>query len=89
MDEYEIIRGSVDGKNKYCRIPIRSKTAAQMEENGLTEISSEKILAMPHDMAANTIDAIIDDWSYWLKRANELFVMWAACQSSREENADR
>lgn len=84
MNEYEILRESVDGKKKYCRIPIRSKIAKQMQENHITELSAEEILSMPHDTAVRTIEAIIEDWSYWLKRANELFVKWAACQSLQE-----
>ena len=71
----EIIRGTINGKAKYCRIPIRSKTAEQMQQNGITELSAETILAMPHDSAAKVIDAIIADWAYWLRRANELFVL--------------
>lgn len=40
-----------------------------------TELSAEKILAMPHDKAATVIDAIMRDWLYWLKRAGELWVL--------------
>lgn len=75
MDKYGIVRGEINGKAKYCRIPIRSKTAEQMQQNNIGELSAEKILEMPHDVAARTIDAIIDDWAYWLRRANELFVI--------------
>lgn len=73
--EYEILRGKVDGKEKYCRIPIRSKVADVIYEEGISELSAEKILEMPHSTAINTIDAIIEDWCYWLGRANELFVL--------------
>ena len=34
MNEFEIIRGAIDGKEKYCRIPIRSKIAETMVEDG-------------------------------------------------------
>ena len=74
MSEFEIIRGSVDGKEKYCRIPIRSKTAELMVSEGTDELNAATILSMPHQQAVNTIDAIIADWMYWLKRAGELFV---------------
>lgn len=70
----EIIRGTIDGKEKYCRIPIRSTIAERMQSEGVYELSAESILAMPHDQAAATIDAIMRDWLYWLHRANELFV---------------
>ncbi len=85
MNEYEIIRGSVDGKEKYCRIPVRSKIAEQMAENDITELTAEKILEMPHDIAVRTIDAIMADWQYWLKRAGELFVLY---QGSRRDVVD-
>lgn len=48
----EIIRGTIDGKQKYCRIPIRSKLAETIMDDEDTELSAEKILAMPHDKAA-------------------------------------
>lgn len=82
-DEYEIVRGEINGKKKYCRIPIRCRTIEQMQENGIEELSAETILAMPHDEAARTIDAIVEDWSYWLRRANELFVRWAAQEAGK------
>jgi len=71
----EIIRGTVDGKNKYCRIPIRSRLYETMMDDSATELSAEKILAMPHDKACAVIDAIMEDWLYWLKRAAELWVL--------------
>ena len=85
MDTPEVIRGSVDGKKKYCRIPIRSKTAQTMIESCQTELDAEKILAMPHDLAVRTIDAIIDDWQYWYNRAGELFVRWAAYENMNDK----
>ena len=57
MSEFEIIRGSVDGKEKYCRIPIRSKTAELMVSEGTDELNAATILSMPHQQAVNTIDA--------------------------------
>ena len=79
-NEYNIIRGKIDGKEKYCRIPVRSRTAELMQENNIAELSAEKILEMPHDIAAKTIDAIMEDWRYWLERAGELWVLWRGCQ---------
>lgn len=76
MDEYEIIRGDVDGQHKYCRIPIKSRIAERMQEAGIAELNAESILAMSHDEAVKTIDAIMADWQYWLKRAGELFVLY-------------
>lgn len=81
MSECEIIRGAIDGKEKYCRIPIRSRTAERLLEDGVAELSAEAILDMPREQAAQTIDAIMRDWAYWLKRANELFVLWDAAQT--------
>lgn len=81
MSECEIIRGTIDGNAKYCRIPIRSRTAERMQEDGVAELSAEAILSMPREQAAQTIDAIMRDWAYWLKRANELFVLWDAAQT--------
>lgn len=78
MEEYEIIRGDIDGAHKYCRIPIRSRLAEQMAEDDITELTAKTILAMPHDQAIRVIDAIVADWQYWLKRANELFVLSSA-----------
>jgi hypothetical protein len=89
-NEHEIIRGTVDGQAKYCRIPVRSKTAEQMQEVGVAELSAETILEMPHDLAVKTIDAILADWQYWLKRANELFVLWAGLQEpEKAENLSK
>lgn len=81
MDEFEIIRGTVKGKEKYCRIPVRSRTAELMQEADVAELSAEAILSMPHDAAVRVIDAIIDDWAYWLRRANELFILKAGADS--------
>lgn len=85
MDEYEVIRGDIDGKKKYCRIPIRSRTAEQMLENGFKELNAEAILSMPQETATRMIDAIIADWQYWLKRANELFVLSSALREVGDE----
>ena len=71
----EVIRGTINGKEKYCRLPIRSKLAETMMLDETTELSAEKILSMPHDKAAAVIDAIMQDWLYWLKRAGELWVL--------------
>lgn len=78
----EIIRGTIDGKQKYCRIPIRSKLAETIMDDEDTELSAEKILAMPHDKAAAVIDAIIQDWLYWLTRAGELWVLTREVEES-------
>ena len=59
-----VIRGTINGKAKYCRIPVRSKIYEQMQESG--EFSAETILAMPHEKAVAVIDAI--------RRAGEYFV---------------
>ena len=67
-----VIRGTINGKAKYCRIPVRSKLYELMQEGG--ELSAEVILAMPHDKAAAVIDAIMSDWLYWMQRAGEYFV---------------
>ena len=40
----EIIRGKIDGEQKYCRIPIRSKLAETIMDDADTELSAEKIL---------------------------------------------
>lgn len=47
----------------------RSRLYESVMEDNTTELSSEAILAMPHDKAAAVIDAIMADWLYWLKRA--------------------
>ena len=78
----EIIRGEIDGEQKYCRIPIRSKLAETIMDDTDTELSAEKILAMPHDKAAAVIDAIMRDWLYWLKRAGELWVLTREVEES-------
>lgn len=69
MSDPGVIRGTIDGQEKYCRIPIRSRLYESVMEDDTTELSSEAILAMPHDKAAAVIDAIMADWLYWLKRA--------------------
>lgn len=84
MNEHEIIRGEIDGKKKYCRIPIRSKFAQQIE--GLDEITAEKILDMPREQASRIIDALVSDWMYWLKRANELYIL-AKGQEGKNDKA--
>ena len=68
----EVIRGELDGQKKYCRIPIRSKLYETVMEDENTELSAESILAMPHEKAAAVIDAIVEDWLYWLKIAGKL-----------------
>ena len=84
MPDCEIIRGTIRGQKKYCRIPIRSKTAELMTKDGIAELSADAILAMPREQAARTIDTIIADWAYWLKRANTLFVLY---EGYREKEA--
>ena len=37
---------------------------------------------MPHDKAAAVIDAIMQDWLYWLKRAGELWVLTREVEES-------
>lgn len=86
MPEYEIIRGTIDGKEKYCRIPVRSRLAEQMMEDSETELSAEKILEMPHDQAVKIIDCIVADWKYWLQRAGELFVLYHGVCEKKEED---
>ena len=75
MSEPGIIRGPIDGQEKYCRIPIRSRLYETVMDDETTELSAEAILSMPHDKAAAVIDAIMADWLYWLKRAGELWVL--------------
>lgn len=75
VEDYMVIRGEIGGKAKYCRIPIRSKIADVMQESDIYELNAGKILEMPHDQAIRTIDAIVEDWRYWLNRANELFIL--------------
>ena len=82
MSEPSVIRGTIDGQEKYCRIPIRSRLYESVMEDDTTELSAETILAMPHDKAAAVIDAIMADWLYWLKRAGEL---WVLTHNSAEE----
>ena len=66
MSNQGVIRGTIDGQEKYCRIPIRSRLYESVMEDNTTELSSEAILAMPHDKAAAVIDAIMADWLYWI-----------------------
>ena len=68
----EIIRGTIEGVKKYCRIPIRSKLYELMQDDG--ELTADKILSMPHEKAITVIDAIMADWMYWMRRAGEYFV---------------
>lgn len=68
----QVIRGTINGKAKYCRIPVRNKLYELMQGSG--ELSAEKILAMPHETAVAVIDAIMYDWLYWMRRAGEYFV---------------
>mgnify|MGYP004467099531 CR=1 FL=1 len=75
----EIIRGKINGSAKYYRLPIRSRLFESVAEDGMTELSAEMILDMPHDKALVVIDAIMEDWLYWLKRAGELWVLTRAC----------
>ena len=84
-EEYKVIRDSINGKKKYCRIPIRSRMAEVMQESGIYELNAEKILEMPHDTAIRTIDAILYDWKYWLNRANELFVILGGMETDKEK----
>lgn len=67
-----VIRGTINGKALYCRLPVRSKLYETMQNGG--ELSAEKILAMPHEKAVAVIDAIMFDWLYWMRRAGEYFV---------------
>lgn len=85
MSDYEIIRGTISGQKKYCRIPIRSKTAELLTKDGISELSAEAILDMPREQAARTIDTIIADWAYWLKRANTLFVLYEGCRAKEAQ----
>lgn len=82
----EVIRGSINGKEKYCRLPVRSKLAETMMSDDTTTLSADKILSMPHDRAAAVIDAIMQDWLYWLKRAGEL---WVLTRGAEEECLDQ
>ena len=82
MSEPSVIRGTIDGREKYCRIPIRSRLYESVMEDSTTELSAEAILAMPHNKAVAVIDAIMADWLYWLKRAGEL---WVLTRNSAEE----
>lgn len=67
-----VIRGTINGKAMYCRIPVRSKLFELMQESG--DLSAETILAMPHEKAVAVIDAIMHDWLFWMPRAGEYFV---------------
>ena len=84
MNKQGVIRGSIDGQEKYCRIPIRSRLYESVMEDEKTELSAEMILSMPHDKAVAVIDAIMADWLYWLKRAGELWVL----TRNNKENAE-
>ena len=91
MDEVkaEIIRGSVDGKNKYCRLPIRRKILAEtMMEKGIFDLNAETILTLPKQEAVLCIDAIVSDWQYWLVRAGELFIRCKAAEAALAEKGD-
>ena len=88
MDDFEVIRGDIDRKHKYCRIPVKSKMANKMQEYGFAELSAEIILAMPHDEAVKTIDAIMADWMYWLRRAGELFILYEGVRGGNETPDD-
>lgn len=79
----QVIRGTINGKAKYCRIPVRSKLYELMQDSG--ELSGETILAMPHEKAVAVIDAIMHDWLYWMRRAGEYFVQLT--QESAEEGS--
>lgn len=79
----QVIRGTINGKAKYCRIPVRSKLYELMQDSG--ELSAETILAMPHEKAVAVIDAIMHDWLYWMRRAGEYFVQLT--QESAEEGS--
>ena len=68
----QVIRGTINGKAMYCRIPVRNKLYELMQGSG--ELSAEKILAMPHETAVAVIDAIMYDWLFWMRRAGEYFV---------------
>lgn len=67
-----VIRGTVNGKAMYCRIPVRSKLYETMQDG--CELTADKILALPHEKAVAVIDAIMCDWFYWMRRAGEYFV---------------
>ena len=75
------IRGTIKGKLKYQRIPIRSKFYEQCANLG--EVNAEKILEMDRETASRVIDALVEDWMYWLKRANELYILNQAYQRER------
>ena len=68
----QVIRGTINGKAKYCRIPVKSRLYETMQEG--RELSAEVILSMPHEKAVAVIDAIMSDWLYWMRRAGEYFV---------------
>lgn len=89
MDKTEIpgvIRGTINGKAKYCRIPIRSRLFDAMQDGG--ELNADAILSMPHDKAVQVIDAIMADWLYWMRRAGEYFVALKA-QEALQAPADK
>lgn len=76
-----VIRGTINGKAKYCRLPVRNKLYELMQEDG--ELSAETILAMPHEKAVAVIDAIVADWLYWMRRAGEYFVQLPSKQPKK------
>lgn len=79
-----IIREKVNGSAKYCRLPIQRKNPLNNlgdAESDTVELSAETILSMPHEQAAQTIDAIVRDWAYWLNRANELYVLYKGAEA--------
>lgn len=86
----EVIRGTINGKAKYCRIPVRSKLYDAIQEGG--ELTAEKILDMPREKAVTVIDAIMADWMYWMRRAGEYFVQLTPeppnCGAGMREDAD-
>lgn len=84
MADEMVLRGKINGQEKYCRLPIRSKFADSLYPDQAM-ITAESILAMPHDRAVEVIDALVDDWMYWLRRANELFVLQQRAEKPEEE----
>lgn len=77
-----VIRGTINGKAKYCRLPVRNKLYELMQED--VEFSAETILAMPHEKAVAVIDAIVADWLYWMRRAGEYFVQLPSKQPKED-----
>lgn len=83
-----VIRGKIDGREKYCRIPIRSKTAEIMMRDELWELNADTILSMPAEQAAAVIDAIVEDWMYWLRRAGELWARVTASERLESQSGE-